>query len=373
MLDKANHARKILLICSKISNSDGVGRHALALSEQFRGAGCEVSFLTIIHGSFLDKCQQFFSKFYMRHIFDLAFMLVSSCVSKVYYRSYLSVSPSVICAFGTNQIHFSSCHLHSLIVANERWKLYLSPRNLFYVIVEYYQYKRCKQAIFISRQQRDQFRDYYGIRRHPSYVFPPVLNSINFPKRHINQNFGRNFFDKKIRRFLFIGYNFRLKGLEIAQSSISSVCGELDIVGDDPRYKPSDTTRGIHRFLGSMQFKDIVWSDYGFLIFPTHSDSYAFVIQEAVRNGLIPICSSQAGGAEVLSDLGFADCVIGQEPKVVREKFSSIATDYSKAIYRWWAMDAKSEVFNINSSQIYDEELYTKNVLRALFINTRRS
>ena len=69
MLDKANHAKKILLICSKISNSDGIGRHALALSEQFRAAGCEVSFFTIIHGSFLDKCQQFFSKFYMRHIF----------------------------------------------------------------------------------------------------------------------------------------------------------------------------------------------------------------------------------------------------------------------------------------------------------------
>lgn len=372
MFDEANHAKKILLICSKISNSDGIGRHALALSEQFRGSGCEVVFFTIIQGSFLDKCQHFFSKFYMRHIFDLVFMLVASCVRKVFYRSYLSVSPSVICAIGTNQIHFSSCHLHSLLVANERWKLYLSPRNIFYVLVEYYQYKRCKQAIFISRQQRDQFRDYYGIRRHPSYVIPPVLNSINFPKSHTNQNFGCNFFDKKIRRFLFIGYNFRLKGLEIAQSSISSVCGELDIVGDDRRYKPPDTTRGIHRFLGSMQFKDIVWSDYGFLIFPTHSDSYAFVIQEAVRNGLIPICSSQAGGSEVLSDLGFSNCVIKQEPKVVPEKISAIAMDYSNAIHRWWAMDTKSELFNLNSSKIYDEESYMEDVLQALFINTKR-
>lgn len=372
MLDEANNAKKILLICSKISNSDGIGRHALALSEQFRGMGCEVLFFTIAHDSFLDKCQNFFTKFYMRHLFDLAFMLVASCFRNVFYRSYLSVSPSVICAFSTNQIHFSSCHLHSLLVANEGWKLFLSPRNFFYVLVEYYQYKRCKQAIFISRQQRDQFRDYYGIRRHPSYVFPPVLNSINFPKRHTNQDFGCNFFDKKIRRFLFIGYNFRLKGLEIAQSSISNICGELDIVGNDPRYNPPDTTKGIHRFLGPKQFKDIVWSDYGFLIFPTHSDSYAFVIQEAVRNGLIPICSSQAGGSEVLSDLGFTDCVINQEPKVVPEKVSAIAMDYSSAINRWWAMETKSEIFNINTSSIYDEGSYMENVLLALFTNTKR-
>ena len=372
MLDKTNNGKKILLICSKITNSDGVGRHALALSEQFRAAGSEVKFLTIGDGTFIGYCQRFCSKYYMRHIFDFAFIVVSSYLMKVHYRSYVSVSPSVICAFGTNQIHFSSCHLHSLIVANERWKLYLSPRNLFYVLVEWYQYKCCKQAIFISRQQQDQFRYYYGVRSHSAHVFPPVLNSINFPEGHANLNFGSNFFDEKARRFLFVGYNFRLKGLAIAQSSISNVCGELDVVGDDPRYKPSDTTMGIHRFLGSKQFKDIVWSDYGFLIFPTHSDSYAFVIQEAVRNGLIPICSSQAGGSEVLSDLGFTDCVIKQEPKVVPEKFSAIAMDYSNAIHRWWAMDTKYEIFNINSSKIYDEGLYMEDVLRALFTNTKR-
>ncbi len=371
--ESENYSQKILLVCSKISNSDGIGRHALALSEQFRRAGFEVSHLTIKPGSYLDKVQQFCSRFFLRHIFDLGFMLVASCFTKLYYCSYRSVSPSVICGLGTNQIHFSSCHLHSLSVAGERWKLYFSPRNLFYVAAELYQYKRCKQAIFISRQQAEQFKDYYGHRKRPSFVLPPVLNSINFRADHSNQDFGYNFFNKKRKKFLFSGYNFRLKGLRIAQLAISNINGELDIVGNDAKYKPLEVKNGIHRFLGPMKFSDINWSEYGFFIFPTHSDSYAFVIQEAVRNGLIPICSSQAGGSEVLADYGFSECVIEQKPKVMEIDFESIALEYSSAINRWLTMDQQSRTFNVSSSQIYNEDVYNKYLVDALFDKHRGS
>lgn len=355
--------KEILLVCSKITNSDGIGRHALSLSEQFARAGFNVLHFTVKPGSKGDSLQRFCTRFYMRHIFDFGFMLAATWALRFRYSSHCSVSPSVICGLGTDQIHFSSCHLHSLTVAGERWKLAISPRNLFYVVAEFYQYKRCKRAVFISKQQADQFSGYYGVRKKEYSILPPVLNAVNFGSDHVDQDFGHNYFKNSKRKCLFIGYNFRLKGLAIAQAAISHVEGELDIIGSDARYKPVKLEAGVFRFLGSLQFFDINWSEYGFFIFPSHSDSYAFVIQEAVRNGLIPICSSQAGGSEVLADGDFDACVIEQKPEVKKEDFESIARDYSSAINRWWALGDQPTELQINSARIYDEVKYINNVV----------
>ena len=362
--------RSVLLICSKVTNSDGVGRLAISLRACFTDAGYSVELLTAEEKSIIGKVQTICRKYWMSHLFDIMFMIVSEILRVTFYRSYITVSPSVVCAFGTDQIHFSSCHLHSLLVANERWKLFFSPRNLSYVLIEYCQYKFCKHAIFISHQEKCQFEMYYGQRSRLATVIHPVLSEIAFKKGHVDQLFGSNFFEKKINRCLFIGYNFRIKGLSIAQMALRNTDYILDIIGQDKRYK-NDCESTNESFLGSIIFDEIDWSSYGFFIFPSHSDAYAFVVQEAVRNGLIPICSSQAGASEVLYNSGLTECVIKQNTPVMPAEFPEIASSYALCLSRWNKLSQRPKNYDVSTSDIYSTADYSTRILGALNLKKR--
>ena len=359
--------RTVLLICSKVTNSDGVGRLAISLRTCFIDAGYRVELLTAKEKSIVGNIQTICRKYWMSHLFDIIFMIVSEMLRVTLYRSHITVSPSVICAFGTDQIHFSSCHLHSLLVANERWKLFISPRNLTYVLIEYYQYKFCKHAIFISHQEKYQFEMYYGERLRVASVIHPVLSNVAFKEGHVDQLFGSNFFERKVNRCLFIGYNFRIKGLRIAQMALRNTDFTLDVIGQDKKYKNNCESSNVS-FLGSLSFDEIDWSSYGFFIFPSHSDAYGFVIQEAVRNGLIPICSSQAGASEVLYSSGLIECVIRQNVPIMSVEFPEIANSYE-----WNKLSQRPENYDVFTSDIYSTADYNTLVLQALNLKKRGS
>ncbi len=323
---------EVVFISPRITNSDGVGRHSISILKVLTDNKIKYNLVTVTKKSVIGRLQAFLHRIYLGNFFDLFFIFYVDILLLTKYRKLKSISPSVITGFSTSQMNFSSCHLHSLIVANQKWKL-IDPRNFFYVVIEFLQYKFCKQAIFISRIQKAQFNKYYGKRVKKSHVVHPVLCSNNFPVDHVDKVVGSNI-DGLLKKCLFIGYNFRLKGLLIAIKAISNLKGvELDVIGDDPKFNKG-FIGGSVSFIGSLNFKDIPWNDYSFFIFPSFSDSYAFVIQEAVRNGLIPIVSSQVGASEVLIDAGYDIFVVDQGADMKGADIDLLACEYEKKMLK---------------------------------------
>jgi hypothetical protein len=369
MENPKQNKKKILVICSRISNSDGVGRIALSIIDVLKKNNLDVKVFTIDKNSFIGKLQELCIKFYLRNIFDLIFCFFVDILLLTKYRSYLSISPSVITGLLTRQTHFSSCHLHSLLMIKESWKL-LDPRNLYYVIHEAIHYKFCKQAIFISEQERQQFYKYYGSRKNLSKVVYPVLSSINFKTGHVDKNFGQNLNYHSKKNILFIGYNFRMKGLDIAIETVRNDSSyNLDIIGSDKRYKQQMPNENANvTFLGNYNFKDIKWSNYSFFLFPSYSDAYALVAQEATRNGLIPIVSSQTGASEVFIDNKLEHCVVQQK----QNNNENISMDYLSRLRFFYETFTKKQIrkYEFNSRELYNHEDYGDKLIKILLPNT---
>lgn len=354
----------IAIICPKISRSDGIGRIANSIIDLLTARGITVKVLTVNPYGFWGRIQRFSYRYQLGFLFDLGFVFFSSVQLKTRYRDYKSIAPSHLCPISTDQIHFTSCNFHSLKVSGGLWKLFLSPSNLVYTFIEFILYKNCNQAIFISEQQFDQYKTYYGNRKKESKVIYPVLSDGCFPGLTHDYYFGENLFKKGCSKALFIGYDFRMKGLDIARKAAEHANLALDVVGVDGRYDKGSVLES-ERFLGAIEFPAIDWSGYGFLLFPSHSDAYALVVQEAFRNGLIPICSSQAGGSEVLVDVGLSDCVVSQPAKkdVSSEQFLSV-------LYSDCCLDYRNKgIFDSTdflSSKIYNQDEYISDVLLTL-------
>ena len=357
--------KEIVIICPRITNSDGIGRHTISLIDSFKKNNYKTHLITINEGSLASRIQNLLIKILMRNIFDFMFCIYVDWLLLIRYKKIKSVSSSVITGFLTDQTHFSSCHLHSLSMVGERWKL-MDPRNLYYVLQEALQYKLCKQAIFISKQQQMQFERYYGKRNKAQKTIYPVLSDSNFPSKHTDKCFGENIKIYNSKKILFIGYNFRIKGLSIAIDAIkNSDFYELDIIGEDSKFNMKSIPKNVN-FLGKKKFNEIAWNDYGFLIFPSHSDAYALVIQESLRNGLVPIASSQAGGSEVLIANEYTkDCVVSQNEN--QKNIKDLPNIYHQRLnyYRERILHTKKENLPL-SKTIYTHQKFSEYIIMTL-------
>lgn len=354
--------KNIVLICPKITNSDGIGRHAISLIEGLSNKNINLKIITTKQDSFFYKVQEFCIKYYMRNIYDLFFCIFADFLLITKYRNFHSVSPSVITGLLTSQVHFSSCHIHCLKELNTLWKL-LDPRNLSYVIQEYIQYKFCNKAIFISNLQKKQFQKYYGKRVGQSNVLHPVLSKKNFNKNFNDCTYGENYTKHQNKRILFLGYHFRLKGLGISIKTVNLLEDfKLDIIGEDSKFDIDkyEINNNI-LFMGKKDFMSIDWSKYSFFIFPSKTDAYAFVVQEALRNGLIPIISSETGASEILLEYNLNNIV----KHLSNNNEDEIAEIYSKKILN--IMNNFGEhPKDIKAQKIFNHDSYIKEVIQLL-------
>lgn len=247
----------------------------------------------------------------MRFFLDFLYVLFAT-VCHVIFRSKFA-SANVVTSLFCNQVHFSSCHLDTLIRSSELWKIFL-PNNFFYMVLEYFQYKfNPNHKIFLSEFEFRQFKKVYGdsFFEKKCIVVPPILSMSMLGERRTR---SRSCISKR-KRFLFIGYNFRLKRLDDAILVLrglrfAGIDIDLEVVGSDPSWKPDAQCEDWVSFRGSIPYSTLDWSQYDGLILLSVSESYAFVVQEAMFHSLVPIVTKSVGASEHAAHLGLPIVVI---------------------------------------------------------------
>lgn len=263
---------------------------------------------------FLASIYEFGDRLKIRFFFDFLYVLYTTACHIIFRSKF--VSANVVTSLFCNQVHFSSCHLDTLIRSNELWKILL-PNNFFYMFLEYFQYKfNPNHKIFLSEFEFRQFKKVYGYSffKRKCIVVPPVLSKSMLGEKRTR---SRSCISKR-KRFVFIGYNFRLKCLDDAISVLSGlrfagVDIDLEVVGSDPSWKPDAQCEDWVSFRGSIPYSTLDWSRYDALILLSVSESYAFVVQEAMFHSLVPIVTKSVGANEHATHLGLPILVIDSQ------------------------------------------------------------
>ena len=325
----------ITIYVPTFDSDSGIGRHALTLKSMFNKRGYDVFFFSF-SGSWFENVYTVFVKLRLRPLVDTCFILCAT-IHDLCFPRRMSIAPSQIGPLTCGQMHFSSCHLHSLLAMHEIWKLFISFTNFFYVLVELLQYKFTPNKVFLSDLQKAQFFKYYGTpRKYVMFnsdvaVLRPVLDSEilrsekPFPSVRDIEN--------EALKIIFIGYNHRIKGLGIALKAVDLLAKErhveLHVYGSDKKFqRQSSHLSGRVFFHGNVPFTDVPFYKFQYLIFPTWSDSFAFVIQECTFHGVFAIMSSQAGCSEFFRLAHLDAQIVEQSDKQCDEDF------YASQYYR---------------------------------------
>lgn len=281
--------KKIIIAAPTYSENTGIGRHTITLKNiYFHNNKKKVSILSFSNFKLLQYLYELLSKIRLSFLMDFIF-IIYIFLYKLFSNNYL-ISSSCVCPPNIDEVHFSSCHLNSFIELKSKHKI-LFPHNLFYIFLEIINFSLCKKKIFLSEIEKERFLSLYSFIPHfkKFNVFKPILSpDLVSKKSQLKKN-------NNLNKFLTIGYQFKVKGIDLLLDLFKNFNDyNLTIIG---LKKFSTGYDNIH-YLGKMKYQDIDWQSYRFFIFPSNTDSYGFVVQEAVINGLIPIVSSMAGVSE---------------------------------------------------------------------------
>lgn len=153
-------------------------------------------------------------------------------------------------------------------------------------------------------------------------------------------------------KYLFVGKEWKRKGLDIAVGFLEQMQGraqiKLDVYGPANRELPSFIRRSpIIDLKGWVD--EIPWHEYAALIHPARNEPFGMVVSEARANGLPVLVSDCVGSAE-LAFKGLEVCQLSAPPQRWREalvKLTSRSENY-KPEKRWsWADLAELHIKDI--------------------------
>ncbi len=201
-------------------------------------------------------------------------------------------------------------------------KRYLSPEHYLKIWIQKKQYlsPRVKRIIAISKMIKKDIIRYYGVSEEKIAV---VFNCVDLDRFHPrNREIHRNRMretlgiDPELIVLLFIGNNYRLKGLEPLLSSLALLRERFPerpfrlLVlgrGHRGRYRRLAKRIGVSDlilFLGHVREVEQVYSASDIYVHPTFYDSCSLTVLEALATGL-PVITSRFNGA--------ADAILSKE------------------------------------------------------------
>ncbi len=220
------------------------------------------------------------------------------------------ITPDVTVAFDRlphADIYFAADTCYAEKMAGNLWIKRLLPRYRTYLALERAVMKPQgpQQLLFLNKRHSEGFLSHYPLPKKRYEILPPgirvdrLANTVD--ARSARAELG---WDDDTTRLLFVGSNFRLKGLDRAIQGLRSLpneaAGHLDVLGEDDvaPFRRLAAQYGLNdhvHFHGANEEVSLYMQAADLLVHPSHRDSAGMVLLEALASGL-PVLTSEACG-----------------------------------------------------------------------------
>jgi UDP-glucose:(heptosyl)LPS alpha-1,3-glucosyltransferase len=217
-----------------------------------------------------------------------------------------------------------------------RWLL--NPANIWVAWRDWFMFRgnRYRRIIAISERVRQQLKDLYGV---PDEKIVTIPNGINLTR----YNPSRAKTKAQVRRelgvaedtplILFVGSQFRLKGLEFVIRSLPKLKtgAQLLVVGNDSANgfrslaKELGVADRVH-FAGPRNDLPDIYPAADIFVFPSLYETFALVCVEAMASG-VPVLASRVGGIEDYLQDDENGLFIERDASDIAEKIDRVLSD----------------------------------------------
>lgn len=260
------------------------------------------------------------------------------------WRAYRTRGAKIILSHGDSLIG-DVCVMHAVnlaALAEKRREGYygwmFNPTNLWVTLRDRLMLRggRYRRVVAVSERVRTQLKEYHHVPDERIVIIPNGINLERFDPSNANSR-------AEIRRslgiaqdvpvLLFVGNQFRLKGLEFAIGALAEMKTRavLLVVGSDTvaPFKRMAEKLGVSDrviFAGSRSDLPRIYPAADALVLPTLYETFALVCLEAMASGL-PVLASPVGGIEDYLRDGVNGFDIQRDAKDIAVKLDRLLTD----------------------------------------------
>ena len=270
---------------------------------------------------------------------------------------------------------FSSSKIVRIIYAFLR---FLDPKQSLFFIIEWLQFHKKTQpeVLAISKMVISDLKHYYNVPDNKVHLIYNGVDRKRFSldvrmkmRKVVRRKLNINSDETKI--LLFVGHNFKLKGLRFFLRLISRLNSEKYIAciignGNVTKYRNLADKLGVKDsciFLESIDRIEDYYSAADILVQPTFYDPCSLVVLEALSCGLPVITTSYNGAGELIEEgkTGF----IVNEPDCVEDMLNAVET-VLKQNSDEIAKLANRSVGSLDNNAVFESilEFYNKNVVK---------
>ncbi len=260
------------------------------------------------------------------------------------WRAYRTRGAKIILSHGDSLIG-DVCVMHAVNRASIREKRragyygwLLNPSNLWVSWRDWWMLRggRYRRIVAISERVRTQLKEYYNVPDDRIVTIPNGINLSRFDPENANsrgavrRSFG---VPNDVPLLLFVGSQFRLKGLEFAIRALAEMNTKavLLVVGGEsatPFRRLADEL-GVGEqviFAGARKDLPSIYPACDALVLPTLYETFALVCLEAMASGL-PVLACKVGGVEDYLRDGENGFLIKREPRDIAVKLDRVLND----------------------------------------------
>lgn len=214
----------------------------------------------------------------------------------------------------------------------------LNPANLWLAWRDWFMLGRgrYRRIVAISERVRRQLKDHYHVPEEKIVTIPNGINLARFSpdkvkaRAEVRRSLG---VADDVPLVLFVGSQFRLKGLEFAIRALAEmttrarllVVGHDSVAGFRSLAKELGVEERVH-FAGARKDLPDIYPAADAFVFPSLYETFALVCLEAMASGL-PVLASRVGGIEDYLRDGENGLFIERDAKDIAQKLDRVLTD----------------------------------------------
>ncbi|MEA2205486.1 MAG: hypothetical protein QOE77_2262 [Blastocatellia bacterium] len=260
------------------------------------------------------------------------------------YRVWRSRGSKIVLSHGDSLIG-DVCIVHAVnraSLAEKRrvgyYRWLLNPSNLWVAWRDWWMLRggRYRKIVAVSERVRRQLREYYNV---PDKRIVTIPNGVNLARFNVSNRRSRTAIrlslgiPQNVRLLLFVGSQYRLKGLEFAIRALAEMETKayLLVVGADATapFKRLAEQLGVSKrvvFAGGRSDLPLIYPAADAFVFPSLYETFALVCLEAMASGL-PVLAAPVGGIEDYLQDGVNGFHIERDPADIAAKLDRLLED----------------------------------------------